>query len=59
MEKIITLYYDYITTESFFGDVEYVIEQNEGIDVEFEITDIFETVDDNDEDCFKIHYIIK
>ena len=55
-EKKIKLYYDYITPDSFFGDVEYVIEQREGNDFKYNITGIYETCDEDDEDCIWIHY---
>jgi hypothetical protein len=55
-EKKIKLYYDYMTPDSFFGDVEYVIEQREGNDFKYNITGIYETCDEDDEDCIWIHY---
>jgi hypothetical protein len=58
MEKKIKLFYDYSSPESFFGDVEYVIEQKEGKNVKYEITDIFETEDEEGEDCIIINYEI-
>lgn len=59
MEKCIKLYYDYSSPESFFGDVEYVIEQKEGKNVKYEITDILETEDEDGEDCIMIEYKLK
>jgi hypothetical protein len=56
MEKTIKLFYDYSSPESFFGDVEYVIEQKEGKNFKYDIVDIFETCDENDEDCIIINY---
>jgi hypothetical protein len=45
------MYYDYSSPESFFGDVEYLIEQKEGKNFKHEILGIYETCDENDEDC--------
>jgi hypothetical protein len=59
MEKCVKLFYDYSSPESFFGDVEYVIEQKEGKNVKYEITDIFETEDEDGEDCIIINYKTK
>ena len=59
MEKSIKLFYDYSSPESFWGDVDYVIEQKEGKNPNYEITDIFETEDEDGEDCIIINYKIK
>jgi hypothetical protein len=56
MEKKLKLFYDYSSPESFFGDVEYLIEQKEGKNFKHEILGIYETCDENDEDCIMIHY---
>lgn len=59
MEKSIKLFYDYSSPESFWGDVDYVIEQKEGKNPNYEITEIFETEDEDGEDCIIINYKIK
>jgi len=61
MEKYITLDYDYSTSESFFGDIDYIIKQREGDDVEYDILDIFELEEDEEceqEECIIVYYKI-
>jgi 2-hydroxychromene-2-carboxylate isomerase len=41
MEKTIKLFYDYSSPESFFGDVEYLIEQKEGKNFKYDICRIY------------------
>lgn len=60
MEKCIKLDYDYSTPESFFGDVDYVIKQKEGEDVSYDITEIIELEEDEEqEEGILVFYIIK